>query len=89
MKKLNKAQDGGVTQKTMGRSIGEKAAARKVAKGKGVIVRNYPRGSEEKGSYVGFSKESRNSDGPFKSMANAKPARPIRKKGGAVGTKKK
>jgi hypothetical protein len=74
-------QTGGATT---GRSISQRAADRKVRKGKGIITKSYPAGPEEKGSYVGFSKEARKSDSPFKSMKDSKPARPIKKKGGAI-----
>ena len=67
-----------------GRSISENAAARKVAKGKGMISKPYPSGPEEKGSYVGYGKEGKKSSGPFISMKGAKAPRPIRKKGGMV-----
>jgi hypothetical protein len=77
-----KYQDGG-------RTISEKAAARKVAKGKGTISKSYPSGPEEKGSYVGYSKEARKSDGPWKSMKDSKPARPIMKTGGMVNSNAK
>lgn len=78
---IPKAQMGGMAG---GRPISERAAARKVKKGKGMITKSYPSGPEEKGSYVGFSKEARKSNSPFKSMKDSKPARPIRKKGGAM-----
>ena len=78
---IPKAQMGGMAG---GRPISERAAARKVKKGKGTITKSYPSGPEEKGSYVGFSKEARKSNSPFKSMKDSKPARPIRKKGGAM-----
>ena len=79
---MKKYQDGG-------RTISEKAAARKVAKGKGTISKSYPSGPEEKGSYVGYSKEARKSDGPWKSMKDSKPARPIMKTGGMVNSNAK
>ena len=78
---IPKAQMGGMAG---GIPISERAAARKVKKGKGAITKSYPSGPEEKGSYVGFSKEARKSNSPFKSMKDSKPARPIRKKGGAM-----
>jgi hypothetical protein len=91
-----KAKYGMSMKPTMMRSGGfpitEKAAARKEAKGKGRIGYKYgsntdsPGTGNNKGSYVGFSREARKSDGPFKSMKDSKPARPIMKKG---GTKKK
>ena len=82
---------GGTVKKYQGggRVISEKAAARKSAKGKGRIGYKYgpntdsPGTGNNKGSYVGFSREARKSDGPFKSMKDSKPARPIMKKGGA------
>jgi len=77
-----KMQDGG-------RTISEKAAARKVAKGKGTISKSYPSGPEEKGSYIGYSKEAKKSDSPFKSMKDSKPARPIMKTGGMVNSNAK
>ena len=67
-----------------GLAISEKAATRKVKKGKGTITKSYPSGSEDKGSYVGFSKEARKSNSPFKSMKDSKPARPIMKTGGST-----
>ena len=79
---MKKYQDGG-------RTISEKAAARKVAKGKGTISKSYPSGPEEKGSYIGYSKEARKSDGPWKSMKDSKPARPIMKTGGMVNSNAK
>jgi hypothetical protein len=79
---IKKYQDGG-------RAISEKAAARKVAKGKGTISRSYPSGPEEKGSYIGYSKEARKSDGPWKSLKDSKPARPIMKTGGMVNSNSK
>lgn len=85
-KSVTKKQMGGPA---MGKSISENAAARKVAKGKGIIQKSYPSGPEEKGSYVGFSKEARKSSSPWKSMNDSKTPRPIRKKGGAVKAKKK
>jgi hypothetical protein len=72
-----------------GRTISEKAAARKVAKGKGTISKSYPSGPEEKGSYIGYSKEAKKSDSPFKSMKDSKPARPIMKTGGMVNSNSK
>jgi hypothetical protein len=72
-----------------GRTISEKSAARKVAKGKGTIVKSYPSGPEEKGSYVGYSKEAKKSNSPFKSMKDSKPARPIMKTGGMVNSNTK
>ena len=88
-KSVTKKQMGGPAMggPATGRSISEKAAARKVAKGKGVIEKRYPSGPEEKGSYVGYSKEARKSDSPFKSMKDSKTPRPIQKKGGAVKKK--
>jgi hypothetical protein len=74
---MKKMQTGGV-------AISEKAATRKVKKGKGTITKSYPSGSEDKGSYVGFSKEARKSNSPFISMKDSKPARPIRKTGGST-----
>ena len=73
----------------MGRAISEKAAQRKVAKGKGTINYNYgtnsaPGTEGNKGQYVGFSKEARKSSSPFKSMKNAKLARAIKQRGGAM-----
>ena len=85
------AKKGGAVKKYQdgGRTISEKAAARKVAKGKGTISKSYPSGPEEKGSYVGYSKEARKSDGPWKSMKDSKPARPIMKTGGMVNSNAK
>lgn len=80
--KISKYQDGG-------RVISENAAARKVAKGKGTISKSYPSGPEEKGSYIGYSKEAKKSDSPFISMKNSKPARPIMKTGGMVNSNAK
>jgi hypothetical protein len=77
-----KYQDGG-------RTISENAAARKVAKGKGTISKSYPSGPEEKGSYIGYSKEAKKSDSPFRSMKDSKPARPIMKTGGMVNSNAK
>lgn len=83
---VKKYQAGGTVS---GPSISEKAAERKVAKGKGTISKSYPSGPEEKGSYVGYSKEARKSDGPWKSMKDSKPARPIMKTGGMVNSNAK
>lgn len=84
-------QKGGATKKYQGggRVISENAAARKVAKGKGTISKSYPSGPEEKGSYIGYSKEAKKSDSPFISMKNSKPARPIMKTGGMVNSNAK
>jgi hypothetical protein len=88
---VGKMKKGGTMKKYQdgGRTISEKAAARKVAKGKGTISKSYPSGPEEKGSYVGYSKEARKSDGPWKSMKDSKPARPIMKTGGMVNSNAK
>ena len=86
--KASMMQVGGSTSMS-GRSISEKAAARKVAKGKGTISKPYPSGPEEKGSYVGYSKEARKSDSPWKSMKDSKPARKIMKTGGMVNANSK
>jgi hypothetical protein len=89
MKKMSKAMYGKTMMQDGGRTISEKAAARKVAKGKGTISKSYPSGPEEKGSYIGYSKEAKKSDSPFKSMKDSKPARPIMKTGGMVNSNPK
>lgn len=86
---LKKAQAGkSYYSRKSGRSISQKAAERRVSKGKGIIDYVYggkdaPGTGTNKGEYIGFSKESRKSSGPFGvSMKDAKPGRAIKQKGG-------
>lgn len=73
--------------KNGGRTISEKAANRKVLKDKGYIVRS----EDNKGSYVPYSKEQKNStsspDNVAAAMSQSKTPRPIRKNGGAIKPK--
>jgi hypothetical protein len=83
---LKKANTGG------GIPITARAAARKVAKGKGMMDYKYPSTDapgtgDNKGSYVKFGKDQASSPIGFKSLKGAGKARPVRKMGGA--TKKK
>ena len=83
---LKKANTGG------GIPITARAAARKVAKGKGMMDYKYPSTDapgtgDNKGSYVKFGKDQASSPSGFKSLKGAGKSRPVRKMGGA--TKKK
>lgn len=82
-----KAQMGGM----QGRSISERAANRKVSKGKGMISyrvgdKTVPGSPENKGEYIGFSRDARKDNKSGKTigirMSDAKPARKIRQTGG-------
>lgn len=87
--------EGGPTNKTNtggGIPITARAAARKVAKGKGFMDYKYPSTDapgtgDNKGSYVKFGKDQASSPSGFKSLKGAGKSRPVRKMGGA--TKKK
>ena len=75
-----------------GRSISQKAADRKVSKGKGTIAYKWgdtsePRTEENKGDYIGYGKNANTTVSGFKSLKNSKKARPIQKKGGVVKKK--
>ena len=92
----NKMQMGGSTLKKAntggGIPITARAAARKVAKGKGFMDYKYPSTDApgtgaNKGSYVKFGKDQASSPSGFKSLKGAGKSRPVRKMGGA--TKKK
>lgn len=87
-KAIPKAQMGGA----QGRSISEKAANRKVSKGKGMISyrvgdKTVPGSPENKGQYIGFSRDARKDNKSGKTigirMSDAKPSREIRQVGGA------
>jgi hypothetical protein len=78
------------------RSISENAAKRKVAKGKGMISykmgdKTAPGSSENKGQYIGFSKQARKDYKSGKTiginMTEAKAARTIKKMGGNIKKK--
>ena len=84
---MPKAQMGGA----QGRSISERAANRKVSKGKGMISyrvgdKTVPGSPENKGEYIGFSRDARKDNKSGKTigirMSDAKPAREIRQTGG-------
>lgn len=83
-KAIPKAQMGGM----QGRSISEKAANRKVSKGKGTIAHSYPSNPGDKGSYIGYNKDARKfakaTGSKFTRMSDAKPKREIRQTGGAA-----
>jgi hypothetical protein len=73
------------------RSISERAANRKVSKGKGMISyrvgdKTVPGSPENKGEYIGFSRDARKDNKSGKTigirMSDAKPAREIRQTGG-------
>lgn len=81
-----KYQDGG-------RTISEKAAMRKVSKGKGTIAYKYgsdsaPGTEGNKGEYIGYSRKARKDSASGKtmgtSMKDAKAPRPVMKTGGMV-----
>jgi len=83
--KTPKKQMGG----NAGRSISQKAADRKVSKGKGTIAYKWGDTSEpgsegNKGDYIGYGKNANTSVSGFKSLRNSKKPRPIQKKGGVV-----
>jgi len=84
----NKAPKTAIPKAQYGRSISEKAANRKVAKGKGVISK--PMGfdnTDSKGVFVKYGKQGKadvKAGKPFVSMSDSKPARQIRKRGGSV-----
>ena len=84
-----KYQDGG-------RTINEKAAMRKVGKGKGTIAYKYgsdsaPGTEGNKGEYIGYSKKARKDSASGKtigtSMKDSKTSRPVMKTGGMVNPK--
>ena len=72
-----------------GRTISEKAAMRKVGKGKGTIAYEYgsdsaPGTEGNKGEYIGYSRKARKDSAsgktPGTSMKDAKTPRPVKKK---------
>lgn len=76
-----------------GRTISEKAAMRKVGKGKGTIAYKYgsdsaPGTEGNKGEYIGYSRKARKDSASGKtigtSMKDAKAPRPVMKTGGMV-----
>ncbi len=84
---MKKYQDGG-------RTISEKAAMRKVSKGKGTIAYKYgsdsaPGTEGNKGEYIGYSRKARKDSASGKtmgtSMKDAKPARRVMQSGGTSG----
>jgi len=83
--KIKKMNEGGRT----GRSISQKAATRKTLKDKGYIVGSDSEGN--KGSYVPYSKNQKNSTSSpgnvEAALSQSKPPRPIRKEGGAIKPK--
>ena len=88
-KSVTKKQMGGPAK---GRSISQKAADRKVSKGKGTIAYKWgdasvPGSEGNKGDYIGYGKNANTTVSGFKSLKNSKKARPIQKKGGAVKKK--